>query len=165
MEMTLEKYLHTSFTPDAEYVDGQIEERRHGDEPHSAWHMAIMYWFSQNQDAWNIRVRPSLRIQVSPTRIRVPDVSILDAVFDAEQIPTKPPIAAFEIWSPEDSVYRLLRKLDDYEGMLVPHIWFIDPADQVWMRFEFGRLVERDTFTIPNRGISFEMSEIDRLVR
>lgn len=45
-----------------------------------------------------------LRIQVSPSRFRVPDVTILDLSLPIEQIITHPPIAVIEILSPEDAI-------------------------------------------------------------
>src|SRR5580700_8732956 len=74
----VEVYLRSSYEPDAEYVDGQIEERPMGEYDHSAWQEAICFWFRQHAQDWNVRVRPELRIQVAATRFRVPDVTVLD---------------------------------------------------------------------------------------
>ena len=67
-------------------------------------------------------------MQVAPTRFRVPDVTILDFSRPSEQIITHPPITVFEILSPEDTVQRLKRKLDDYTNMGIAQIWVIDPG-------------------------------------
>ena len=37
----VEVYLRTSYEPDADYVDGSIEERPMGENDHSAWQDAI----------------------------------------------------------------------------------------------------------------------------
>jgi len=58
----------------------------------------------------------------------------------------------------------MLRKLDLHEPMGVPQIWLLDPADPVWQRYENGRLVDRATFSLPERGIGFEMNEMAKLV-
>jgi hypothetical protein len=39
----VEEYLRSSFKPDAEYIDGQIEERNVGENDHSAWQKAIVF--------------------------------------------------------------------------------------------------------------------------
>ena len=110
----LEVYLRCSdWEPDAEYVDGEIEERPMGENNHSAWQEAIAAWFRQHAKEWNMRMRPELRIQVSPTRFRVPDVTILDRNQPVEQIITLPPVAVFEVLSPEDRHTRFTRKLND----------------------------------------------------
>lgn len=84
-----------------------------GENNHSAWQEAIAAWFRQHAKEWNMRMRPELRIQVSPTRFRVPDVTILDRNQPVEQIITLPPVAVFEVLSPEDRHTRFTRKLND----------------------------------------------------
>jgi hypothetical protein len=39
----VEVYLRSSYEPDAEYVDGEIEERPMGENDHSAWQDAICF--------------------------------------------------------------------------------------------------------------------------
>ena len=59
----LSVYLKSVYEPDAEYVDGEIEERPSGEDDHSAWQAAISFWFRQHAKEWGVRVRPGLRIQ------------------------------------------------------------------------------------------------------
>jgi Uma2 family endonuclease len=142
----VETYLRSSYEPDAEYVDGEIEERAVGEE-------------------WNISVFPELRVQVSSTRFRVPDVAILAFDRPAEQVITHPPIAVFEILSPEDTVHKVRRKLTDYAKMGIPQIWVIDPEDGASLRYLDGELLRGESFEEPSRGISFRIEEIGKLVR
>ena len=166
VQVPVEVYLRSSeYEPDAEYVDGEIEERPMGEKDHSSWQLAIMRWFIQHEDKWNIRIQPELRVQVSATRFRVPDVAILDADAPDEQIPTEPPLAVFEVLSPEDRIQRMMRKLEDYERMGIPAIWVIDPKTGIASRFEDGQMVRREEFLLPERGISFPLSAIAALVR
>jgi hypothetical protein len=65
------------YEPDAEYVDGEIEERPVGENDHSAWQEAICFWSRQHAREWNVRVRPELRIQVGPPHFKIPDVTVL----------------------------------------------------------------------------------------
>jgi Uma2 family endonuclease len=156
----VEVYLRSSYEPDAEYVDGEIEERSVGENDHSAWQDAISFWFRQHAQEWNVRVRPELRIQVAPTRFRVPDVTVLDRAQPIEQIVTHPPLAVFEILSPEDRMQRLLRKLEDYRVMGIPEIWVIDPQEGTYYRYEERQLLRRDSFSHGARGIVFSMDVI-----
>lgn len=160
----VEVYLRSSYEPDAEYVDGEIEERPMGENDHSAWQEAICFWFRQHAHDWNIRVRPELRIQVAATRFRVPDVAVLDRDQPAEQIVTHPPLAVFEVLSPEDSLQRLKRKLEDYRTMGIPEIWVIDPQDSTYYRYEDRQLLRKDSFSHAGHGISFEMNRIKDLL-
>jgi Uma2 family endonuclease len=160
----LEVYLRSAYDPDAEYIDGEIRERPRGEDDHSALQDAICAWFREHRDEWNIRVRPELRVQVRSVNYLVADVAILDAANLKEKFATLPPLAVFEVWSPENKIRDMMRKLALYEQMGIPQIWLIDPSDPVWQRFEDGRLVDRETFSLPERGIHFEMSEISKLV-
>ncbi len=161
----LDLYLRTAYEPDAEYIDGEVEERPKGEDSHSAWQAAIQRWFFRYENEWDIVVCPELRVQTSPTHFRVPDVTILDATFPRERVVTHPPAAVLEILSPEDTHQRLMRKLREYERMGIAAIWVIDPDTGFFERFESGQLVRRSEFNLPARGIEFSVSEIARLVR
>jgi Uma2 family endonuclease len=131
---------------------------------HSSWQQAIQRWFWRHEADWNIRVRPELRVQVSPSRFRVPDVTILDRDQPTEQIITRPPLAVFEILSPEDTLQRLLRKLDDYAAMGIPQIWVVDPQDGTFYRYDPKQLLRADTFSLPAKDIEFRMERIGELL-
>ena len=142
----------------------KIEERAQGENDHSAWQDAISFWFRQHAKEWGVRVRPELRVQTSPTRFRVPDVTILDLAQPVEKIATRPPVAVFEVLSPEDTVRRLTRKLNDYHAMGIAEISVVDPETRVFSRFEDGQLVRRTEFFVPSKSISFPVSQIEAML-
>jgi Uma2 family endonuclease len=158
--VSVEVYLRSCYEPDAEFVDGAIEERPSAEYDHSAWQEAICFWFRQHAHDWNVRVRPELRVQVAATRFRVPDVTVLDREQPIEQIITRAPLAVFEVLSPEDRVQGLKRKLEDYRTMGIPEIWVIDPQDGAYYRYEERELLRRDSFSFATRGIVFDMNRI-----
>jgi Uma2 family endonuclease len=160
----VEVYLRSSHEPDAEYVDGEIEERPMGEFDHASWQQAVQLWFRQHGKDWGVRVRPELPVKVAATRYRVPDVTVLDRSLPIEQIITRPPIAVFEILSPEDRLQRLKRKLEDYRTMGVPEIWVIDPQDSTFYRYEDLELQRRETFSCAPKGIVFDMNELKNLL-
>ena len=161
----LDVYLQSTCEPDAEYVDGEIQQRPMGEYDHAAWQAAIQRWFFLHEQEWNIDAVPELRVQVSPSRFRVPDVAVLDMNQSVEQVACVPPLAVFEILSPEDSVIRLRQKLDDYARMGIAQIWVIDPADGATLKYEEKALRPHDRFDLPQLGISFPMDEIRRRLR
>ena len=161
----VEVYLRSCYEPDAEYVDGEIVERPMGEFDHAAWQAAIQRWFFLHENEWNVNVLPELRVQVAPTRFRVPDVTVLDFSRPVEQIVTHPPVAVFEVLSPEDTVQRLKRKLDDYADMGIAQIWVVDPADGGFSRYQDKQLLRADTFADPARSIRFDTQEIANLLR
>ena len=161
----LEVYLRSSYEPDAEYVDGVIEERPMGQYDHSSWQHALEMWFAQHAKEWGIRVRPELRVKVRKTNYRIPDVTVLDRNLPVEQIITHPPIAVFEVLSPEDSVARMMTKLADYEQMGIQTILVLDP-DGKHFRFRAGALepLTETAFDLPGSKCRFDLAEIEKLL-
>ena len=87
IHMPIELYLRSSeYEPDAEYVDGEIEERPMGELDHADWQTAIVTFFRGHVKEWNIRTYTELRVQVAPTRFRIPDVTVIDRALPLEQI-------------------------------------------------------------------------------
>ena len=166
----VEVYLRSSFEPDAEYVDGAIRERAVGELDHAAWQKAIQQWFWQREQEWGIRVFAELRVQVSPTRFHVPDVVVLEntgPLKEMDQIVHTPPIAVFEILSPEDTLARMLEKLSDYESMGVHGIFVIDPKSGRKYQYQSGDLKHVDTVSISveRKANPMNLNEVDELLR
>lgn len=161
----VEIYLASSFEPDADYVDGAIQERPMGEDDHSAWQDAIAAWFRQQARQGQIRVRPELRVQVSPTRYRVPDVTLLERNIEQEPIATHPPVAVFEILSPGDTLRDMMTRCRDYEGMGIRTILVIDPEGPKY-RYTAGRLeqLEVRAFDLPGSSARFDLDEIEKLI-
>ncbi|HEY1253564.1 MAG TPA: Uma2 family endonuclease [Terracidiphilus sp.] len=163
--ITVDEYLRSSFEPDAEYIEGEIEERNLGENDHSAWQGAIYSWFQQQARAGQIRVRPELRVQVAPDCFLVPDVTLLDRNRPIEQIVTHPPVAVFEILSPTDALKRVMAKCGRYERMGIRTILVIDP-DGPKYRYLEGRLepLEARAFDLPGSLARFDLDEIEKLL-
>ena len=160
----VEVYLRSSeYEPDAEYVDGVIEERPMGEFGHADWQNAIAAWFLKHAQEWNIRVLPELRVQVARENFRVPDVTVLDRSLPIEQIITRAPIAVFEVLSPEDTVKKMKRKLSDYAQMGISQIWVVDPDGGSFERYLDGRLNPGTRFE--QDGIRFDLPEIASLLQ
>ncbi len=140
LRMTEGEYLRSEFEPAAEFVDGVIEERPMGEFDHSTWQEALQAWFRAHYPEWNLRARPELRVHVSPTRYRIPDVTVMSMDAPVEQVLVTPPVAVFEVLSPDDTVRRMLVKLADYERMGIRNIFVIDPDGPVFFQFRDGKL-------------------------
>ena len=129
-QVGIETYLKTSYHPDRDYVDGEIEERNSGEFDHASIQMALLAWFYARRSEWNIHVLPELRVRVSTTRVRIPDVCLISRDSPIEQVIIHPPVVVIEILSPEDRVQRYNGRLEDYRAMGVKNIWVLDPATQ-----------------------------------
>jgi hypothetical protein len=89
--ISIAEYLGTIYRPDREYIDGTIEERNLGTYDHANLQAAVAVWFRNRQRDWNIRAVAEQRVQVSPTRYRVPDVAVIDRAQPVEQLLTHRP--------------------------------------------------------------------------
>jgi len=163
----VEEYLRSSYSPDAEYIDGQVVEREStmGENEHSAWQKALVVWFEMQAARAGIRVRPELRVQVDAFSFQIPDVTLLDRNLPAEPIATHPPVAVFEVLSPGDSLARVMKKGERYEKMGIRTILILDPAGPAY-RIRDGRLepLTERAFVLEGSEARFDLDEIAKLV-
>jgi Uma2 family endonuclease len=163
----VEEYLRSSYSPDAEYIDGQVVEREStmGENEHSAWQKAIVVWFEMQAARTGIRVRPELRVQVDAFSFLIPDVTLLDRNLPVESIATHPPVAVIEILSPGDQVGRVMKKGERYEKMGIRTILIIDPEGPAY-RYREGKLepLAERAFTLEGSEALFDLDEIAKLV-
>ncbi len=157
--ISLETYLKTSYRPDCDYVDGELEERNLGEREHARLQAAIVAWFFAKQKEWNIDVLPEQRTRVSASRVRIPDVSLVSLDLPYEKIITHPPLAVIEILSPEDRVRRYNERLEDYRRMGVRNIWVVDPESRMGYDWTLG-WQEAARFEIAETPIYLDIPEI-----
>lgn len=158
--ISVDEYRKLVTDPDCELVDGVIEERPVGEYDHSTWQSMILAFFMAKQELWGVKARTELRMQVSPTRFRVPDVMLLSRTAPREQVITNTPLAVFEVLSPDDTMSRMLIKLADYERMGIQAIWVIDPQQTTFYRYSAGKLESQEWFELENSLCRFAWSEI-----
>jgi len=126
----VEEYLHTLYRPDCDYVDGVLVDRNVGELTHQKAVREVLFYFYQRRSLWDIFVILSLRVRITPSRYRVPDVLVTLGPEPDEQILTKPPFLCIEVLSPEDRLSRMLEKIDDYLRFSVRFVWLIDPYER-----------------------------------
>jgi Uma2 family endonuclease len=124
--ISVEEYLTSSFRPDCDYVDGHIEERNLGELTHSRIQGRLMVCLARYEETLGIEVLPEVRVQVKPTRFRIPDVCVVLGD-PGEEILTKPPFLCIEVLSPEDRMSRMKERVNEYLAMGVPYVWVLDP--------------------------------------
>ena len=151
--MSVNDYLKTSYRPDCEFVEGRVEERNGGEHDHAALQAALIIWFGQHQREWNIEVLPEQRIQISPSRFRVPDICLVSLEQPVEQILTRPPLACIEILSPEDTFRRMQERISDYQQFGVENVWILDPATQRGYDCRPNGWLDAKEFAVPNTPI------------
>jgi len=158
--VSVSEYLKSSYRPDCDFVEGRLEERNVGEHDHAALQAALILWFGQRQEEWNIEVFPEQRIQISLTRFRVPDICLVSLDQPVEQILTRPPLACIEILSPEDTLRRMQDRIDDYRKFGVSSIWILDPATQRGYDCQPSGWLEATEFAVPNTPIRLALSQL-----
>ncbi|MBM3748023.1 MAG: Uma2 family endonuclease [Acidobacteria bacterium] len=124
------EYLSTDYSPDREYVDGELEERNMGEKDHGNAQKRLVMYLGNREKQLGIRVFLEQRIQLSPTRFRVPDICVVVGPEPQEQIFTQPPFLCVEILSPEDRMSRMQEKIDDYLRFGVRYVWLVNPQSK-----------------------------------
>jgi Uma2 family endonuclease len=156
------EYLETMFSPDCDYVDGELQERSWGERPHGFLQILLGSIFQNNRRAWGIVAGTEMRVQVGERRYRVPDVCVLRRSDPADDIVKIPPMICIEILSPEDRLQRVQEKFDDYATMGVEHMWLLDPVRrQAWVVMADGSQVHVDAeFTVAGTPIRIVLAEV-----
>jgi len=128
--VSVDEYLATSFRPDCDYVDGEIRERNVGEQDHSRLQTILVSIFFLRERRLGIWAFTEQRVQVKPTRFRIPDICVVAGPKPKEQIFRTPPFLCVEILSPDDTLYSMQERIDDYLAFGVPYIWVINPASR-----------------------------------
>jgi Uma2 family endonuclease len=124
--ISVEDYLASSYEPDCDFVDGHIEERNVGEWDHSKLQLKVGAYLLAHYGNTGIEVATELRIRVTQTRVRIPDICVF-LKNPGERVPTKPPFICIQILSPEDRMSRVEVRINDFLAMGVPYVWVLDP--------------------------------------
>ncbi|MDQ6662865.1 MAG: Uma2 family endonuclease [Acidobacteriota bacterium] len=138
----LSEYLSTDYEPDREYLDGVVTERNLGERDHGKTQRNLIVWIDRFQTTEELNVYPEQRVQVTPSRFRIPDVCVVVGPEPDEQIFTKPPFLCIEILSRADSIRRMRQKVDEYIAFGVKYVWVLDPRKQCASAFSAAALGE-----------------------
>jgi Uma2 family endonuclease len=158
--VSVEEYLRTSYRPDCDYVEGEVQERNLGEKDHSRTQGRIYVYLWNRYSALRDRIFPELRVQVKPTRFRVPDVCILAGDAPDEQIVTTAPILCIEVLSPEDRLPRVMERVNDYFEMGVPACWIVDPAGRRAWNATAEILVEATDGILRAEGLEMPLADV-----
>jgi Uma2 family endonuclease len=158
----LEYYLQTDFRPDCDYVDGEILERNVGEFEHAFLQSLLAMLINQHRLEWGCTALTELRVQVSPARFRIPDISVVSAGAPFEKVLTHPPILCVEIMSSEDRWARITERFEDYRRMGVPSLWAVDPIDsKAWMWSKSSpEWTEAALLEVPGTSIRIDLAPV-----
>ncbi len=160
VQVPLSEYLHTSYEPDCEWIDGEVRERSVGEGSHAFIQTFFIKFFGSREALWQIRVTQELRTQVSESHFRVPDVLVLRGDSPFEEIVRTPPILCVEILSPNDRMIDVQDKIDDYMAMGVGAIWVVNPRSRKAFMVDRGALIPVRELTVEGTAISVSVDEM-----
>ena len=157
--VSIEEYLSTSYEPDCDYVDGEVQERNVGEFDHNRLQGAVFAYFYNRRKEWGICVVPEQRVQVSPTRFRVPDVCVVVGKAPG-QIFCIPPFVCVEILSPEDRFSRTNERMADYFAFGVPYVFLLDPKTRKAWRCTPGATIEVPELRTENPAMVVPLADL-----
>jgi Uma2 family endonuclease len=139
----LSEYLGRNYDPDCDYLDGVLGERNVGEISHSDAQTALSAYVRYKIPGFWSGVE--VRVQVKPSRFRIPDVTIVRGGKPAGRVITAPPEVAVEVLSPEDRVATIQDRIDDYLAFGVPCVWVINPdSRRAWIHTSEGSREAKD---------------------
>ncbi len=153
------EYLDTVYRPDREYVDGEIRERNVGKWDHARVQWLLAGWFMSNERAWHVMGSTEQRVQVSSSRVRVPDLVILRPGTQRPVL-TEPPLLVIEILSPDDTYSELQERCHDYQTLGVENIWIIDPKTRTGRMCFATHWLAADRLELPNSPIHVDLHHL-----
>jgi Uma2 family endonuclease len=159
LHIPLQEYLQSSFRPDCEYVEGEIRERNVGKWEHARVQALLAGWFGNHEQEWGIIGSLGQRVQVSETRVRVPDLVVLTAGPQPDVL-TDPPLLVIEILSPDDSYSDTQERTQDYRTMGVETIWIIDPKTRTGRMCLGAEWIEAARLEVKGTPLFVELPEI-----
>ena len=160
-QISLEKYLSTSYRPDCEYIDGEVLERNVGKWEHARLQALLTIWFGNHEREWGVLVSTEQRTRVAQTRVRVPDLVLVRAGPQPDVL-ADPPVLIVEVLSPADTFSGLRERVNDYQRMGVETVWIIDPKTRTGQVCEGDSWTAAGTLTVAGTSIHVELEPLFR---
>jgi Uma2 family endonuclease len=154
------EYLHTSYRPDCDYVDGFVLERNLGTHPHGRLQTLIAACLLQHERQWQIHAVVEVRLKIRARKYRVPDVMVLRAAASYPAVIEQPPLLCIEIVSPDDKLPDLVIRAGDYLSMGVPITWIFHPETKQAFLYSDQGTVESSDPVLRHGQIELPIAEL-----
>jgi Uma2 family endonuclease len=128
--VSIDEYLHSDPQPDVDYLDGVLEQRLMGEIDHADVQGTLYAFLHAHRNHWSIRSFVEARVQVAPTRFRIPDVCVMPATWQRTRIVREAPLLCVEVKSEGFTLKREITRAHDYLRMGVPEVWILDPESR-----------------------------------
>lgn len=160
--VSVERYLETVYRPDRDYVDGEVFERNLGEYDHSNLQSEFVHYFRSRRKKWRLHAVVEQRVQVAPTRFRIPDVCVMKGPGPFTPIFHEPPFICIEILSKRDTFARTEERVEDYLKFGVPYVWVVNPTNRrVWSyRLDGRKEIKDGVLRTENPAIEILLAEV-----
>jgi Uma2 family endonuclease len=158
----IEQYLMSSYEPDAEFVNGEVEERAVGEYDHNVVQRAILLWFHLHDKEWQTRTIQEQRTRLKSGNVRIPDVSVWPRSTPVQAVFTSPQLIAVEVLSPEDRQAKVQEKIDDYRQFGIGYFWIVDPVKRLGWNCSDGNWLRQSRFEISGSPIHLDLEDLFR---
>jgi Uma2 family endonuclease len=155
--VSVEEYLHSDPQPDVDYVDGVLEERNLGEVDHADLESELITIFRVNRDRWNIKSFTEARVQVSPTRYRIPDVCVMPPTWERTKIVREAPLLCVEVKSEGFTLKKERTRAQDYLNMGVREVWIFDPEKRTAYILRGDEMIEQGEGVLKLSGTAIEL--------
>ncbi len=157
------EYLATSYEVDPDYVDGELIERNLGEGKHSGLTMRLANWFYLRREQLQLEPFPEIRLRVLEQRYRVADLALAKGLGERQDVITERLAAAIEILSPDDSMRRMMPRIEDLLRVS-DVVWAIEPySGDAWVADLDGlRKVTDGHLRLPKYGVHLPLADVVR---
>jgi len=159
VHIPIHEYLGITYRSDCEYVDGEVRVRNVGKYEHARVQAMLARWFGNHEQEWGFQVVTEQRVQVSPTRVRVPDVALLSLGAQPDVI-VDPPVLVIEILSPDDTYSDTQERAQNYRAMGVGTVWIIDPKTRTGRTCSGNDWVESSCLEVKGTPLFVDLAEL-----
>ncbi len=155
----IEEYLRTSYHPDCDYVDGEIQERNLGEREHARLQAVLTSLVLQQRESLECRF-PGRTANPRSAPPRAHRRCLPHQSRRTQGASHRDPAAALRRDSFSGrSAARAARVMEDYARMGVPNLWLLDPQDRVAYSYTSEGLFKltTDRLAIPNTEIHVDL--------
>jgi Uma2 family endonuclease len=155
--VSVEEYLRHFPEPDVDYVDGVLEERNLGEFDHADLETELGAIFRNHRIDWNVRAVVEVRVQVAPTRFRIPDLCVMPLSWKKTQIIREAPVLCMEVKSEGFTLKKERTRARDYLNMGVREVWILDPEKRTAYILRGEEMIEQREGVLKLAGTAIEL--------
>ena len=158
--VTPEQYLAMHFEREPELVHGELVERPLPTFPHGNLQLELGSRLRALRGSYSVHTGVEVRVRIAPDVFRVPDISMWTGPEPPPKLPGAPPILVVEVSSPDDRIYDILQKFEEYSAWGVHHIWLVEPELKRCHVYDRGSLHQVSRLELPEFQFSVEAAEL-----